>query len=481
VAQTQAARAREGAAVRNTRRKLRGDFPTPPELVGRVVDAVMPGVAPGQRVSVLDPACGDGRFLVAAIERIVASGGTAAVCGVDVHDEAIAAARATLAVLNGVDEVALSVGDALAMDWGRAEFDVVLGNPPYLSQLSSSTTRGRASARGGGPYADVAAEFLALAVERAAPGGGRVGLVLPQSILGSRDVRHIRASVDRDAEMFWSWWSPTKHFDADVYVCALGFERRAAPDAGQAAAGNSVAPSGDRHHVWSDVVTKALGVPPLPSVTVSGTAGDRATFTANFRDEYYGMVHAVGDHDAGPRLVTSGLIDPNRLRWGERPVRFNKQMFLRPRLDVSRLDERMQAWARRLSVPKVLVANQTRVIECVADADGSALPGVPVVAGRPRVEGDPDAVRSLAAVLSSPFASAWAWHRVAGTGLSARTIRVGPSLLVDLPWPAGPLEPAIEAWQAGDLERAGAAVHTAYGIDRPASNALTAWWRSSCP
>ena len=477
MALTQAARvpaAEPGARI--SRRKLRGDFPTPPELVRLVVDAVLPPIAPGQRVGVLDPACGDGRFLVAAAERIAAAGGTATVCGVDVHEAAVSAARAALVDLDGVDGVDLSVGDALSRSWGDEVFDVVLGNPPYLSQLAASTSRGRASARGGGPYADVAAEFLALAVERAAPAGGRVGLVLPQSILGSRDVQHIRESVDREADMFWSWWSPSKHFDADVYVCALGFERRAAPSAG-----NSAGSPGDRHRVWSDVVTRALGVPPLPAVTTAGTAGDRATFTANFRDEYYGMVPAVGDHDAGPRLVTSGLIDPNRLWWGERPVRFNKQTFHRPRLDVSLLDERMQAWARRLAVPKVLIANQTRVIECVADGDGSTVPGVPVVAGRPSGASDHDAVFSLAAVLSSPFASAWAWHRVAGTGLSARTIRVGPSLLADLPWPAGPLGAAIDAWHHGDLERAGVTVHAAYGIDPSASTALTAWWRSSCP
>ena len=66
-------------------------------------------------------------------------------------------------------------------------FDVVVGNPPYLSQLAAATTRGGASRHGGGPYADAAVEFLALAVRMARSGGGRVGLVLPQSILASRD------------------------------------------------------------------------------------------------------------------------------------------------------------------------------------------------------------------------------------------------------------------------------------------------------
>ena len=348
----------------------------------------------------------------------------AKVCGVDVHGEAVVAARAALSALRGAVTVDVSVGDALSRDWGDELFDVVLGNPPYLSQLAASTSRRRASARGGGPYADVAAEFLALAVERSAPDGGRVGLVLPQSILGSRDVQHIREAVDREAEMFWSWWSPAKHFDADVYVCALGFERRAARS------GNRMPSAGDRNHVWSDVVVRTLGVPPLPSITAAGTAGDRATFTANFRDEYYGMVPAVGDHDVGPRLVTSGLIDPNRLWWGERPVRFNKRTFLRPRLDVSLLDERMQAWARRFAVPKVLVANQTKVIECVADPDGSTVPGVPVVAGRPRTRRRPGRGvrargRAVVAVRLGVGMASRGRHRAVGADGAGRTVAVG--------------------------------------------------------
>ena len=457
-------------------RKLRGDFPTPLALVQRVVEAVMPTVAPGQHVRILDPACGDGRFLAAAAEHVAAAGGSSTLCGVDVHPDAVDAARAVLDALAVDAAVELAEADALNREWGDEDFDVVLGNPPYLSQLAAATSRRGASVRGGGPYADVAAEFLALAIERARPGGGRVGLVLPQSILGSRDVHRIREAVDRKAEMFWSWWSPAKHFDANVYVCALGFERRAATRL--SSAGNSQRPPGDRHHVWSDVIIRTLGIPPLPSIVDAGTAGDRAAFAAHFRDQYYGMAPAVGDHESGPMLVTSGLIDPNRCWWGERPVRFNKRRFARPRLDVTLLDERMQAWVRRMSVPKVLIANQTKVIECVVDADGSTVPGVPVVAARP-TDGGADGLAELAAVLSSPFASAWVWHRVAGTGLSARTVRLGPALLAELPWPAGSLAAAIAEWRRGDLVACALAVHDAYRIVDSRSVELTEWWRSS--
>ena len=189
-------------------RKQRGAFATPPELVELVVANTLPAVRPGQRVTVLDPACGDGRFLTAAAARIAAAGAVPLVTGVDIDADAVRAARRAVAAGPGAPSARFRRADALHHDWGDERFDVVLGNPPFLSQLAASTTRGGSSRHGGGPYADAAAEFLALAVRLARPGGGRVGLVLPQSILASRDAAGVRSDVDRRAELIWSWWSP---------------------------------------------------------------------------------------------------------------------------------------------------------------------------------------------------------------------------------------------------------------------------------
>ena len=209
-----------------------------------------------------------------------------------------------------------------------------------------------------------------------------------------------------------------------MLVCALGFERRAVP----------AAPNGG--DAWSDVVTDALGVPALPSLATNGALGGRVRLSANFRDQYYALVPAVADHAIGPPLVTSGLIDPGRSRWGERPITFARHRHARPRVDLSALPAWMQRWSADLLVPKVLIANQTRVIEAVADPAGAWLPGVPVLTARPTNAAD---VWPVAAVLTSPVASAWAWHRAAGTGLSAETLRLGPRWLAELPWPRGPL------------------------------------------
>jgi SAM-dependent methyltransferase len=463
----------------STSRKRLGAWYTPDDLVDMVVDrtvtpewlAAHRAHRPGGVLRVLDPACGDGRFLAAVLRRVTeleagfdgAGRTSVSLTGVDVDPLAVGQARVAL------PDAQILQTDALHHDWADRTFDLVVGNPPFLSQMATSTTRGGSSRHGGGPYADAAAEFLALAARLTHDGAGRLAFVLPQSILASRDAAPVREQVARTSRMVWSWWSPNRAFAADVFVCALGFERTGRP----------TAPTDRSAASWAHVVAEALGIPEVPPVAGDGTLGDRALLNANFRDEYYGMVPAVSDDADGPPLVTSGLIDPATCLWGRRQVRFAKQRFDAPRVAIDRLDPHMQAWARRKLVPKVLVATQTAVIEAVVDPDGEWLPGVPVTAITPAPGRPADLVWEVAAVLTSPAASALAWHRAAGTGLSARSLRVGPALLAELPWPSGDLGPAVAALRAHDLHACGAEVHRAYGIDE--TRALTDWWRRSMP
>jgi SAM-dependent methyltransferase len=440
-------------------RKQLGDYPTPPWLVELVVTEAITAVEPGAEVVVVDPACGDGRFLVAAARRVRQLGATPTLIGCDIAPGAVAAARHALGPSGRIER-----SDALGRDWNdlAGRVDVVIGNPPYLSQLATATTRGGASRHGGGPYADAAVEFLALAGRLVRPDGGRLGLVLPQSILASRDAAPVRAELDRTARVVWSWWSPQLVFDAQVLVCAV-------------VATTGTAAPGIR---WTDIVTTVLGVPPLPTLAAAGVLGDRCRLTANFRDQYYGLVPAVVEDGGGPRFVPSGVIDPGRCRWGERPIRFARRRFERPTVELDRLSPAMRRWADEMLVPKVVIANQTPVIEAAVDESGAWLPGVPALTARPGSFTDPWAI---AAVLTSPVASAWAWHRAAGTGLSATTLRLGPRWLAELPWPASEVEvdDAVAALRAGDVAGCGAAVSTAYGLDHhrsPAAAALDAWW-----
>jgi hypothetical protein len=138
--------------------------------------------------------------------------------------------------------------------------------------------------------------LLALAAEIVKIDGGLVAYVLPQSLLSARDASEVRAVYDAQAILRWSWWTGERIFDAQVLTCALLFEfGRPSTSPGE----------------WARVITDRRGVPDVPDVLMTdGTLGDRCRLNANFRDEYYGMVPAVGDHPSGPKLITSGLIDP---------------------------------------------------------------------------------------------------------------------------------------------------------------------------
>ncbi len=100
-------------------------------------------------------------------------------------------------------------GEAWSHDVGG--FDVVLGNPPFLNQLESATTAGRRAAMlmracSGGAirgYADIATAFLLLCVG-ITRSGGRVALVLPQSLLAAKDAGAARASVLRQIALMRS-------------------------------------------------------------------------------------------------------------------------------------------------------------------------------------------------------------------------------------------------------------------------------------
>ena len=184
----------------------------------------------------------------------------------------------------------------------RPAVDLVVGNPPFLSQLASATTRRGASRHGGGPYADAAVEFLALGAAHAAsrrPPRARAAAVDPR--LPRRRAGAGRARSARRHRL--------------VVVVARARLRCPGPGVRDRRRGRA-------HRPGSAGPTSSptrSAVPPLPPLGADGALGDRCRLTANFRDQYYGLVPAVVEDGAGPRLVTSGLIDPGRTTWGVTP------------------------------------------------------------------------------------------------------------------------------------------------------------------
>lgn len=207
-----AGRVREAEVDRGARRTF-GVVHTPPELARHVVaevDGALRAFGLGAgladpRVTIVDPSCGPGVFLAAALARAP----EARLVGLDVDAGALRQARSLLP-----STVRLLRRDTLAsLDVGPVDVAVVLGNPPWAGRSSSRTELlttlledFRREADGSplaekkiGVLSDAYVRFLRWGAEvvRRAPGGGVLGFVTNASWLDGPVHRGMRAAMAR--------------------------------------------------------------------------------------------------------------------------------------------------------------------------------------------------------------------------------------------------------------------------------------------
>ncbi len=501
-------------------RRTQGSHFTPRAVADRVV-----GLATSELelrefdrpLRVWDPAAGGGAFLLAAARAAERSTGTArgdivrSLYASDIDSVALAVCDASLELwARGSGRIETSCCDALLdldPSWPN-QFDLVVGNPPFLGQLSQQTSRAasrRARLRSeydevAAGYVDEAGLFLHLALSRSSS-SGVVALILPESLLAARDSKPLREACERSATLNALWVDEGQSFEAAVDVVAPIFVRSS-----PLAADISVV-VGDRPSArmprpqaasWSALLASARGVPRLDLDGSIGVVADKATATAGFRQHFYGIATAVRDSSSGPpdgsgkpedimQLVTSGAIDPLRPGWGLDRVKFAGTTWRSPELHLSQIeDESVRLWFTSRRQPKLLLATQTRVLEVVVDETGSMAPSVPVIAVEPF---EVDDLWLLAAVFSSPAASAWMAARAAGTGLSQSAIRVRASELSQIPlpidetsWQRG-ARAAEAAQQASQVDDGAAYAEAMGGLARSMSaayggvdDAVNRWW-----
>ncbi len=479
----------QGLLGRDDRLRL-GVFHTPMDIARPLVALALDelGRTPSR---VFDPAVGGGALLIAAGDELVAKGGDPALVfgalgGGDVDPLAVRVADWTLRRwawrhgLGWLPAADVEHRDAFAPD-GRPPVDLLVTNPPFGGRLRRAELTGLpgdAAERFGevlGPYADVATAFL-LAADELVAQDGVAAVVLPGSVLSSRDAEAVRSRLSARRRLAAVWADPPG-FDS-VAIAPMGIVL--GPHGGH----TTVVTDGEVHRVadpgprWSRA---ASIVPALDGLCDDGSIGDVAEVIAPFRDEYYGLVPAVVDGGEGPRLLTSGLIDPAVHRWGSRPARFAKRRFARPTVVTESAEPAARRWIARQAAPKVLVANQTRILEAVADPDGSLVGVTPVIAVVPHVLD----VHDLLAVFLSPVASALLRRESVGNGLNPRALRVTAAALADLPLPAGAAQwrgaATLLAGAHGDgdatrevLPEVRRRMSLAYGLDPDGE--LAGWW-----
>ncbi len=495
------------ALLSASERRRGGVHHTDPTLAAEIARLAFEllGRSPTEAV-VVDPAVGGGVFLLAAADCL--SGQPADIVrqlyGCDIDPLAVAATRAALTVWSGGVEppaVNLRVADYLVPATLFPRADLVIGNPPFLSQLKGSTTRDADDRRnlsdrwpGVGRYVDTAAAFMLAAVDGLAP-GGVWAMIQPDSVLGASDAEAVRARLTAAAPVRRIWVDDARRFDAAIDTVAIigrqGSSGDVAMFAGVPASEVGVV-SLPPPKSWAPLLAPVRGVPVVNDLAVAGkpgavagkpgafacTLGDFALVTAGFRDQFYGLREAVGeDPDAEVKLITSGLIDPLTNRWGTRSCRYDKRVWNHPAVALDLVADDIRDWVRARLRPKVLVASQTPTIEAIADPAGELVPCTPVVTVEPH---DPGDVWRIAALLTCPVTTALLAHTASGTALSADALRVSASRLVDLPLPAN-----ADAWtraaasaRTGDVAATGDAMQEAYGVDDPA---LVEWWHSRLP
>ena len=191
-------------------RHERGQYFTPDALVRFVLDLVENlGSGRAGSLKILDPACGSGRFLLGARERW---GPRAELHG---YETDLAARESAMAQLGK----ARIHGDDFLAAPGQGDFDLIVGNPPYLRRRGAKT--------------DLYVDFIERSLVRLRE-GGRLALVLSNAWLSvgyGREVARIlrnRAAIEWVLESGVESWFPGASVNTMILVvrrCGSAVER----------------------------------------------------------------------------------------------------------------------------------------------------------------------------------------------------------------------------------------------------------------
>lgn len=166
--------------ITRTSKGQKGQFFTPRYVVDFCVRLVQ--LQGGERV--LDPACGSGAFLNAALEL-----GAGSVSGYDIDARAVRIAK-LLMLARGGDARSIHEGDGLR-DFSNESADVVLTNPPFAGEINDPQRLREFELGAGRVRVERDVLFLERGIKALRP-GGKLAIVLPHSKFAGKPSRYIR-------------------------------------------------------------------------------------------------------------------------------------------------------------------------------------------------------------------------------------------------------------------------------------------------
>ncbi len=428
-----------------------GQVFTPPALAAEVLAAVT-----GRPARVLDPACGNGNFLIEAARRWP----EAELVGYEADPAVAAEARERL------PGARIEVADALGLPVAP-EFDLVAGNPPYAAAFRDDGDRaavrsGHQTARGS---FDLAVPFIERAVGWLRPGGW-MALVVTNKILVKDYAIRLRQWLQDELALLevWDLAAAPAFPGTAVDVAVLIGRRAAATEPVRVVLGRKdgeresyrtarLARGGrDRWEVFitpavADLVRELEEGPSLGKHAgvivrdgVQGRDYHRVPITEG-RGMPPGHARVGGGTCDGPLPVVGvGRIGPGQILW-DHPFKRAGQIFRDPHMQVA------GSFGDFCKTPKILVRGVARKLTAAFAAD----PVVPLVAVR-TVTGFVDHKR-LVAWLNDPLATFYLQVTCRSDRIPKGSYNISKAWLEALPVPATTPEPsssnraALLAWE----------------------------------
>jgi hypothetical protein len=435
-------------------------------------------------LTICDPACGTGHFLVPAARRIarrmavIRSGEEhppaeivrQTLCrviehclyGVDIDPSAVELCKFNLwleagkpAGMTAILDRRIQCGDSLFFPWQTAfpevfaggGFDVLIGNPPFVNAIEgaiSRETKKRLAAlsdelRG---TADLAFHFVRLS-HALAKSGGTVGLVLPKTFLNAAAAVRLRERLchQRPPSMIHVPRKAVYFPGAAAYTCLLVLGGDSACSVADdesprdAAWRRGVISPPNWWRSFEAILGRVEESSPGEFVPLGGRFEVAASMTAG---DAYAIKRCVRDDAAaaGPKLVTTGLIEPFACQWGQRKCRYLGSHYARPRIIAdAELSPALLARLRKAATrPKLLVAGLCNRLEAFLDPEGEYLGAVSTYSiFHPADKVAP--LKKLCAWLNSPRASALLRAELGAASVGGGFMTLKKKTLQELPMP----------------------------------------------